>query len=121
MAPAAQRVLIVEDDVFYGHELREIVEDLGLTPLGPIPGIQPALSLISHLPIDAALLAVRVDEGLSFPVARALDCHQVPYAFVTTVPQMVREQSDLAGKPLVRKPFRRVSIAHALRKCGLRI
>lgn len=115
------RVLIVEDDIVYGRELRTIVEELALRPIGPIPGVRPALAVIGGVPLDAALLAVRVDDGLSFPVAHALEEHGIPYAFVTAVPGMVEAEPGMQGKPLVRKPFRAERIATALLECGLPI
>jgi len=119
MLSGTRRVLIVEDDFVYGRELRTIVEELSLHPIGPIPGVRPALAVIADVPVDAALLAVRVDDGLSFPVARALEEHAIPYAFVTAVPGMVEAEPGMQGKPLVRKPFRAERIAAALSKCGL--
>src|SRR5690606_12118712 len=73
------------------------------------PGVRAALAVIADIPIDAALLAVRVDDGLSFPVARALEEHAVPYAFVTAVPGMVEAEPGMQGKPLVRKASPRLS------------
>lgn len=119
MLSETRRVLIVEDDFVYGRELRTIVEELALRPIGPIPGVRAALAVISDIHVDAALLAVRVDDGLSFPVARALEEHAIPYAFVTAVPGMVEAEPGMQGKPLVRKPFRAERIAAALSKCGL--
>lgn len=119
MLSGTRRVLIVEDDFVYGRELRTIVEELALRPIGPIPGVRAALAVISDIHVDAALLAVRVDDGLSFPVARALEEHAIPYAFVTAVPGMVEAEPGMQGKPLVRKPFRAERIAAALSKCGL--
>jgi len=119
MLSGTRRVLIVEDDFVYGRELRTIIEELALRPIGPIPGVRAALAVIADIPIDAALLAVRVDDGLSFPVARALEEHAVPYAFVTAVPGMVEAEPGMQGKPLVRKPFRAERIAAALSECGL--
>src|SRR5690606_36579023 len=119
MISDTRRVLIVEDDIVYGGELRTIIEELALRPIGPIPGVRAALAVITEIPIDAALLAVRVDDGLSFPVARALEEHAIPYAFLPAVPGMAEAEPGMQGKSLVRKPFRAEHIAAALSECAL--
>lgn len=111
------RVLIVEDDFIVGRELRGIVADLGLDVVGPLPGVKPALAVIGGVRLDAALLAVRVDDGLSFPVAEALDAEGVPYAFVTAVKHMVEQDPRFADRPLVAKPHRRADVIGALKEC----
>lgn len=115
------RVLIVEDDHIVGQDLRSVLAGLGMDVLGPLPGVRPALALIGGVQLDAALLAVRVDDGLSFPVAEALDERSIPYAFVTAVRHMVENDARFAAKPLVTKPHRPEKIAQALRACGVAV
>ena len=119
MGRSSPRVLIVEDDFIVGHDLREMVRSLGLDTIGPIPGVAPALAIVQEVPVDAALLDVRIDDGLSFPVADALDAAGIPYAFVTGRNNFVDREPRFAEKPVVGKPMRLADIVDALRECGM--
>ena len=119
MDQGAPRVLIVEDDFIVGQDLREMVRGLGLETIGPISGVAPALAVVRDVQIDAALLDVRIDDGLSFEIADALDSAGVPFAFVTGLNHFVDREARFARKRVVSKPMRLSDIAEALHECGL--
>lgn len=119
MSHGAPRVLIVEDDFIVGHDLREMVRSLGLETIGPISGVAPALAVVRDVHVDAALLDVRIDGGLSFEVADALDAADIPYAFVTGLHHFVDREERFSTKRIVGKPMRLSDIANALRECGM--
>lgn len=119
MSQSTPRVLIVEDDFIVGQDLREMVRSLGLETIGPISGVAPALAVVRDVQVDAALLDVRIDGGLSFEVADALDTTDIPYAFVTGLHHFVDREERFATKRIVGKPMRLSDIAKALRECGM--
>lgn len=119
MNEGAPRVLIVEDDFIVGQDLREMVRSLGLETVGPISGIAPALAVVRDVRVDAALLDVRIDDGLSFEIADALDAAGIPYAFVTGLHHFVDREERFSARRVVGKPMRLSDIAEALRECGM--
>ena len=100
-------MLIAEDEFLIALELKEIVEQLGCSVVGPSGSVDAALDLLSSsktLP-DAALLDVNLRERHVTPVAQA--CHElsIPFALVTGYGRLVFEETVLQSAPRVRKPF----------------
>jgi DNA-binding response OmpR family regulator len=98
-----RRILVVEDDILVGDEIRAAVEQQGAEVVGPIGRLGPALDEIGRGRIDAAVLDVKVGGLDVFGVARALKELGVPIVFVSggrpaDVPPPVRA-------PFLRKPF----------------
>lgn len=115
------RVLIVEDDLIVGQDLREMVGNLGVETIGPISGVAPALAVVRNVRVDAALLDVRIDDGLSFGIADELDVAGIPYAFVTGLHHFVEREARYASKRVVGKPMRATEIRETLRELGIAV
>lgn len=118
-ASSGRSVLLVEDDFLIGVDLRRILETLGYTVLGPIPGLAASMEAARTVRVDVAMIDVSLDDGDSFPVAEELDRRSIPFAFVTGYWSKVRDDPRYVAKPVVRKPFDSRSIEAALRACGL--
>lgn len=84
------RLLVVEDDPLLGSLLSEALQDDGAVVMGPCASAGAALAAIHQSTPSAAILDVNLADGLSYPVAEALENAGVPYAFVSgSDPRMV--------------------------------
>lgn len=99
-----KRILIVEDEAMLALEIGALLQESGMTPIGPSSCITDALRLIHEQPIDCALLDVNLQGESTERIAAALAARAIPFAFVTgysreAIPARFR------GIPLVMKPF----------------
>lgn len=114
-----RRILLVEDDFLIGTDLRHMLEGMGFMVVGPIPGLVASIEAARTIDVEAAMVDVTLDGGDSFAVAEELDRRGIPYAFVTGYWSKVRDNPQFVARPVVQKPFDRISIQAALRACGL--
>lgn len=77
------RVLVVEDEHLVALALTDDLEDAGAIVVGPASTVDNAMALASEHPIDAAVLDIRLDSELVFPVADTLMARGVPFLFTT--------------------------------------
>lgn len=77
------RILIVEDDFLIAMALEDILVDAGHEVLGPFPTSAEAVAALASVPVDGAILDVRVSGGDSMPVASDLTRRGCPFVFVT--------------------------------------
>lgn len=108
---SGSKVLIVEDEYFVATELQRFFTKLGATVLGPVPSIERAGKYVSQA--DAAILDVRLDGRLVFPLADELAHRQIPFVFYTgqndiSIPERFRYASYLS------KPAEAEAICKAL-------
>lgn len=99
-----KRVLIVEDEALLALEIGAMLQECGMTPIGPSSCSEDALRLIHEQPIDCALLDLNLQGESTEPIAAALSSRAIPFAFVTgygrdEIPAPFR------NAPLVMKPF----------------
>lgn len=80
---AFARVLFVEDDPIIGWDTADILRTAGADVVGPIGRVDRALQVAQSEVFNAALLDVRLTDGLVLPVAMALKQKRVPFAFYT--------------------------------------
>ena len=98
------RVLVVEDDCLIAMELAAELQELGHVVIGPCTSVEQGIALSGDANLDAAILDIRVSDGLIYPLAEALQERHIPFVFATGydadgVPEEFRQV------PLVRKPF----------------
>jgi DNA-binding response OmpR family regulator len=98
------RVLVLEDDFLQGEHVCDLLLGEGLEPLGPVATAEAAIELLDTTTVDAAILDIRLKNGLCFRVARALAQKQIPFLFLTGSVQEVVPTEFLAI-PLILKPF----------------
>lgn len=85
MPPLANaRILVVEDEFLIALHVQSELEDAGATVIGPVASIADGLRLVEEGNIDVAVLNVTIADGLSFPIAAALDAKMKPFIFVTS-------------------------------------
>jgi CheY-like chemotaxis protein len=79
-----RKILIVEDEFIIALDLASTFERCGAVVIGPATTLSAALELANASPhIDAAVLDVRLQDDLVFPVADALRRRSIPYVFTT--------------------------------------
>ena len=110
------RILVVEDSFLIILTLEEIFSDLGWTLVGPATRLDKALLLSKTGTFDAALLDVNLAGPMSWPVAALLKDRDIPFAFSTGYDVNTVLPLDLAGTPVISKPFRTSNVADVLRK-----
>lgn len=99
-----KRVLIVEDEALLALEIGAMLQECGMTPIGPSSCNDDALRLIHEQLIDCALLDVNLQGESTERIAAALASRSIPFAFVTGYG---REDipAPFRGAPMVMKPF----------------
>src|SRR4029079_220917 len=80
---AGNRVMIVEDEALVAMALRESLDELGFSVLGPFSRISEAMIALRNNRIDAAVLDVNLGGELFYPLADVLAADHVPFVFIT--------------------------------------
>jgi DNA-binding response OmpR family regulator len=111
---AAMRILVLDDEIFVGLEIGDLVESLGHEVVGPVTTIDDARSAVARSAIDLGILDVNLGRGqTSEEVARRLHEAGVPVMFVTAA-----DPGDIGyaqpDDPIIPKPLSRGAIAQAI-------
>ncbi|TMM46137.1 response regulator [Qipengyuania marisflavi] len=91
-----KRVLIVEDNPVLAYDIDDLLVDLEVETVGPALDLTTGLQLARQNQLDAALLDVDLGGEQVWPLARELQQHQVPFAFISarcsldTLPEQFR-------------------------------
>ena len=99
-----RRILVVEDEMLVLMSIETMLEDLGCTTIESSATVAGALALLENASFDAAILDVNLDGERSYPVADALIAAGIPFVFSTGYGDN-GDRSDLAGRPVLRKPY----------------
>ena len=75
------RILVAEDEMIIAFDLCDTVEEAGFVVEGPHAGISSAMLAFQKERPDLAILDVRLDDGVVFPLAQKLADEQVPIIF----------------------------------------
>jgi PAS domain S-box-containing protein len=108
-----KRILVVEDEVLVAMVVIDMLEALGIQPIGPVQSVKQALDAIAGEALDAALLDGNLAGARVDSVAAALTRKGVPFLFVTGY---ARDSLPAAFRnaPLLSKPFREAELTAAL-------
>jgi DNA-binding NtrC family response regulator len=110
-------VLVVEDDLFVGLELAQILEDMGGNVIGPFRTIDTAEKAVSIGGFDIAILDVNIAGKYSFGIAQALEAKRIPVLFVTAYAADDRLFPETARDiPRLPKPIQPMALLHALKR-----
>lgn len=110
----AERILVIEDEVMVALDVANVLEQIGLRPVGPVHSIEQALAAIAGEALDGALLDANLAGAGVDVVAAALTRKKVPFVFVTGYTR----DSLLAAfrnAPVLTKPFTAAELIAALR------
>jgi len=101
---AAKRILVVEDEFLIALDIAGVLEQAGLSVVGPASNVSDALSALEREVVHGALLDAHLAGEPVARVADALKARGIPFAFVSGYG---REQLPAAHRtmPLVKKPF----------------
>jgi DNA-binding response OmpR family regulator len=114
-AGAAMRVMIVEDEPLIAMDLAAILRGYGAAILGPCLSVAEALAMLDTDAPDAALVDIRLGDGVSFAIAAELARRGVSFAFVTAVGNGLELPEELQTAPFICKPFDPEEISAFLR------
>lgn len=110
-------VLIVEDDRLLALMLEDVLLEAGYEVEHAF-GIAEGEELVASKPIDAAILDIRVEGELSYPLARKLDERKIPFLFASSM-RRIDMPTDLRWTPLIGKPYTASQVISALKAlCG---
>jgi CheY-like chemotaxis protein len=98
------RILVVEDDFLIARDIKEAIERLGGRVVGPIGRLEQAQDLARRTVFDAAILDVKLDGDVTFPLAEELLMRGVPIVLATGY-DLVSLPEKFQGVPHLRKPF----------------
>jgi DNA-binding response OmpR family regulator len=99
------RILVVEDDFLIAMDIKEAIERVGGQVVGPIGRLEQAQDLARREEFDAAILDVKLDGEVTFPLAEELLMRGVPIALATGY-DLASLPEKFQGVPHLRKPFR---------------
>lgn len=104
MAGRSRRILLVEDDGIISLMLRDMIEELGFTVIGPVYNLADGLERARTEDIDFAVLDYRLGDGAdSRPIAAQLDRRGIRFAFATAYGKGAIGP-DYGGVPVIDKP-----------------
>lgn len=109
-------ILVVEDDVLVGHDLRAFLEGAGAAVVGPVGSVGEACSIAREQGLQGAVLDVRMFNETASPVAVELTKRSIPFIVVSgyapdEIPPAMRDAAYLA-KPVPRLEL--IGLASAL-------
>jgi DNA-binding response OmpR family regulator len=107
------RVLVVEDEGLIGLLVEDFLNGFGCRIVGVVGSTTDALELIHSAPIDVAVIDLKLDGEMAYPLADALTAARVPFVFATGV---LADEIDggYAHVPVVGKPFEEGELRGAL-------
>jgi CheY-like chemotaxis protein len=98
------RILVVEDDFLIAMDIKGAIERLGGKVVGPVGRLQQAQELARREAFDAAILDVKLDGDLTFPLADELMTRGVPIVLATGY-DLASLPEKFQHVPHLRKPF----------------
>lgn len=106
------KILIVEDELHHGQELKRLLEGRGHTVLGPAPDCSAALELIWRERPDIAFVDTHLGSDTCEAVLEECDLQDVPVIVTSTplvgVPQFCGERNSIF------KPIDNISVDAAI-------
>ncbi len=100
------QILVLEDEPLIAMDLEDLLVGKGYRVVGPFSTATAALDSLRTRQPDTALLDIYLFNGTSFDVARELKRLGIPYAFMTGLVAPDVLPPDLAGSPIILKPYR---------------
>ncbi len=109
------RVLVVEDEALVAIALRESLDELGFSVVGPCSRISEAVVELRHNRVDAAVLDINLGGDPVYPLAEILTAEKIPFVFVTGYgPEELDRR--FAHVPVLQKPIERHALGAVLNR-----
>lgn len=77
------RVLVVEDDYLIASDTASVLHAAGASVLGPVPTITQALDFLAATQVDAAVVDIRLRDGVAVELIDQLRHAAVPYVVLS--------------------------------------
>lgn len=112
---AGARVLVAEDSFYIAFAIETALQAEGARVIGPVANLGAARALADSQALDLAVVDLNLEGELSLPLVRALRDREIGVIAATgrDIDPVLRE--DLAGVPLIMKPYTTEQILDALR------
>jgi DNA-binding LytR/AlgR family response regulator len=112
-----RRILIVDDDYLIALVVIDFLEEAGAEILGPLGQADEAIAFIeaNGTAIDGAVLDVNLHGAKSYPVADALEAHEIGFIFATGYGADALD-GDYRKYPRCEKPFNELTLVATLAK-----
>ena len=111
---AGASVLVAEDEALIGMEIEILLSDAGCSVLGPYASAADALASLQRQRPDAALLDLKLTDGLVTPVADALTASGVPFILLSGSDDPDLPEG-LTSAPRASKPYPWAEVEQKLR------
>jgi CheY-like chemotaxis protein len=109
---AAQKILIVEDELHHGQQLKQVLEERGYKVLGPAPDCSAALELIWRERPDIAFVDTHLGSDTCEAVLDECDLQDVPVIIAS--PDQGELPSFCGERGRVNKPVETAGVGNAL-------
>lgn len=97
-------VLVLEDEAMVALMMEDLLRGMGVKDVHVCSDTASALRLLHDMPIDCAVLDLRVRDGSSLPVADALLARDIPFVFSTGSDTGALD-IRFRERPMLSKPF----------------
>jgi len=111
---AGIKVLVAEDEAIIALDLEETLRALGCDVCTATPSGAEALDLVHQESPDVVLLDLGLADGFAGPLAAALRAEGVPFVLATGYPPEMLDDPVLRDAPVLKKPYGREELTHAL-------
>ncbi len=108
------KILVVEDNYLQAEVISDFLRDCGLEPIGPVGRLKEGCQLAGERGLDGALLDVKLDNVLCFPIAVILNARKIPFIFLTGYSEPSVFPAEFRAAPVVCKPFKDEELRAAL-------
>jgi CheY-like chemotaxis protein len=78
-----RRVLVAEDEAVIALMIEDLLTKSGFVVVGPAVSTKEALDIVEQQPVDCAVLDIKLVDGASLPVAKALAARSIPFVIAT--------------------------------------
>lgn len=109
------RILVVDDEPLISMMVEDWLTELGCEVVGPVRSVADGIELATAAALDGAILDIRLGDGDSYPLARALLIRGIPFAFATGQGDGSLN-SEFEGQPILVKPFDFASVQDVVGK-----
>lgn len=119
MTGTPRTALVVEDNMIIAMEAEEILRDLGFDDCHVCGSVRSALQILDESAIAFALLDIDLGSETSEDIAVALQAAGTPFIFASGYDEFPELAPELAGTPVVTKPYTAGDIAEVIQGLGL--
>ncbi len=115
---SGKHILVVEDEYLIAADIERMLTRRNAIVLGPAGCLENGLSLTKNEAINAAILDMNLEHGLSFPIVDRLIERRISYLLMTGYNDWALPP-DYRMAPRITKPFRGQTMLEMIeRLCG---